>query len=252
MRCLLNPKNDSGRGENVWYACLIFFLVFLPTAFVEATPVGPFPVGTTPSEPRWESPWGYTVDGQAWGNWFRIEVPWGTTTEMSDDYVIQEDFLIWVNPSTSGLANPSSIYGADWWNHDGVYGLGEFFDAGKQPGDQNYVLTLDVVNGIWAVWYDGNRNGIKEGGAEHDILAGTIDSYWNYGGYFYGVLTDSDGRYNGFFTSSHDEDTPLLINPTFHAGSPAPIPEPTTVLLVGTGLAGLLGFRKKFRKSTEA
>ena len=33
------------------------------------------------------------------------------------------------------------------------------------------------------------------------------------------------------------------------APSPAPIPEPTTILLLGSGILGLLGFRRKFKKS---
>ena len=32
------------------------------------------------------------------------------------------------------------------------------------------------------------------------------------------------------------------------ASAAAPVPEPGTIFLVGTGLAGLFGFRKKFKK----
>jgi hypothetical protein len=32
-------------------------------------------------------------------------------------------------------------------------------------------------------------------------------------------------------------------------GIAAPAPEPTTMLLLGSGLIGLLGFRRRFRKS---
>jgi hypothetical protein len=42
-----------------------------------------------------------------------------------------------------------------------------------------------------------------------------------------------------------------LVNPEsgdFAIAAPSPVPEPATVLLVATGLIGLVGFRKKFKK----
>jgi len=33
-----------------------------------------------------------------------------------------------------------------------------------------------------------------------------------------------------------------------NAGSVFPIPAPSTILILGTGLVGLVGFRRKFRK----
>lgn len=96
----------------------------------------PFKVGTTPKETNWTT-WGYVVDSQDWANWFNVCISYGTEADMSGDHVIQEDFLFQVDPSTSGLPDPSSVYGDDWWNHDDVYGLGEFFDAGSQASDKN-------------------------------------------------------------------------------------------------------------------
>jgi len=228
---------------------IIFSALFV---FSSANAFGdPFPVSPTPKEPNWTS-WGYVVDGQTWANWFAVNIPWGTEAAMSGNYVIQEDFLFQVDPLTSGLVEADRIATYDdplWWNHDDVYGLGEFFDAGLGTNDRNYYFKLTLgATDTWELWYDADRDLVNDGGSEHALFSGSVDSYWNRDGYFYGILSDSDDRFDGYYSPSHNEGNPLFVNTTFHAGQNDPIPEPATMLLLGSGIIGLAGFRRKFRK----
>jgi len=45
-----------------------------------------------------------------------------------------------------------------------------------------------------------------------------------------------------------DGDNDVLIQIRLSAATPTPAPEPATLLLLGSGLLGLIGFRRKFKK----
>jgi hypothetical protein len=62
-----------------------------------------------------------------------------------------------------------------------------------------------------------------------------------------GFMLTGDIILSGPFSASQElSKVEVLVG----SGSPAPVPEPTTMLLLGTGLAGLAGFgRKKFKKN---
>ncbi len=97
-------------------------------------------------------------------------------------------------------------------------------------GATNVVASFGVDNGIF-VWLDGvylggarRRGGVIPG--EHVFNVGDLDA----GTHFLQLLLEDHGRTNGYDVT--------ITADTFVPGPP-PIPEPSTALLMGIGLAGL-------------
>lgn len=139
----------------------------------------------------------------------------------------------WLNDPTNLNTNwngPQAI--PSTWTTNSETAIIYEFDAGVSL--QNTVANFGVDNGIF-VWLDGNYllGQLRPGGAilgELTINIGNIST----GTHFLQVLREDHGSATGYS---------VLVTGAPETG--APVPEPTTLLLLGSGLACLAGFGRK-------
>ena len=112
-------------------------------------------------------------------------------------------------------------------------------------GLNDNIGTLAEYGVNYAVW---GKSGVIENALRREpgnavswylIPQGSTVSYMEF------TVVDFSSEYNSDIQSSRANYTYRV---DIYDAVPAPVPEPSTILLVATGLVGLAGFRKKFKK----
>ena len=142
--------------------------------------------------------------------------------------------------TVSGSYSAFNVGPADWNKGVWLYSGGSYIEtAFNDPSDSLFVqFESDANDGPADFYIDGS-------------LAYSLNTY--NAGWFAVVFSDLDGSIAHSLRvvatgTSYPDDLAIDVMGSGAPGSAEPIPEPATMLLLGTGLAGLGGLRKRMKK----
>ena len=171
--------------------------------------------------------WGYDGKGENWGEIYKV-YDW-VNTPTSSDANWHGHLVDWPWGSFDNYADGKTDYG-DHYNNGELLGWGATsytnglgFDPGKATANFNFQMTLNMNDSAFnkcSPWYNGQEGQMV---------------FW-----FGGSMMDSSNNWTDYYEG----------NIILQGEKVAPIPEPATMLLFGTGLAGLTGSRIRRKKKS--
>ncbi len=184
----------------------------------------------------------------------------GTSGTVWNENFNNQTYSTFANSSEdNGVAAYEAIIAASgtWWTNDAVAGQ-DYYRAVVTIGDEGTDQGQPVDQADWGAAYLANQAAINNGvflfsWVTNDPYSGVVDLYQKMamggsgGGYTFGYaggdfVNDSAGTGNVVTTLQN------IICTAGGGGGGTEVPEPATMLLLGFGLMGLAGVRRKIKK----